>query len=441
MIKINNKEYRNLEEQVGFLTAAYDANRVIAEFGINVLGTVPNTDYLPQEYEGNYGDAYAVGENAPYDFYIWTRANESAGHLDPYWFNIGELAIVGPQGPQGPKGNTGETGPRGSLWYAGKTKPTFSGAGYKAGDMYLDGSTGNVYRYKETGVAWQDVGNIQGPRGYAGPTGPQGEQGPRGETGPQGPTGPIAPGIVISGVLNSINELPDPNSIKNLSTAYVVNNNLFIQVGTSPATADWVNMGSFNGGTTVFKNGQAVLTWDSNTKLDKVTTTGGLRSYCVGGTGGQEMVRVTQDTTANTIARRTKNGRLVAADAVENNELLTLKQYKEKSYTNSYKHSIYIPLTYSSYFRDVTLCYTFYNNSPEYMLQNDDDKLRFLFYCLDTVMFKAGDPTKAYCIVGMSDDGNYDALLEVVDSNDERDNVTLHAGDIYEQITTFKQIS
>lgn len=75
--------------------------------------------------EPQTGDAYAVGEEAPHDIYVWDSNDE-------VWVNIGPLQ--GPQGPQGPPGPQGE----------------------------------------------------KGEKGDPGPQGPQGEQGPQG---PQGPAG------------------------------------------------------------------------------------------------------------------------------------------------------------------------------------------------------------------------------------------------------------
>lgn len=99
---LNGLTLRNLEEQVQKnkedIAAHYNVDRVLADFGIKVVGQVSSEADLPDPstYTGDYGDAYAVGEQEPYTFYIWTRADVDAGHPDDYWFNIGQLAIVGP---------------------------------------------------------------------------------------------------------------------------------------------------------------------------------------------------------------------------------------------------------------------------------------------------------------------------------------------------------
>lgn len=101
MIRYNNLELRNLEEQVLHnkqkIAEHYAIDRVLSNYGIKVVGRVATESELPAApYAGQYGDAYAVGAEPPYTFFIWTRADEDAGHPYDYWFNIGELAIAGP---------------------------------------------------------------------------------------------------------------------------------------------------------------------------------------------------------------------------------------------------------------------------------------------------------------------------------------------------------
>ena len=110
----------------------------------------------------------------------------------------------GETGPQGKQGNTGATGQRGSRWTEGTaitgtstTATVFSGTGIAdalVNDMYLNTSTGNVYRCTVGGAAsvakWVFVGCIKGAKGNTGATGATGPQGPRGATGATGPQGP-----------------------------------------------------------------------------------------------------------------------------------------------------------------------------------------------------------------------------------------------------------
>lgn len=124
MITIDNKQFRNLEEQV--LKNKDDIENLIAsggvldEFGIKVVGTVDKLADLPSvaEYKAahidwEYGDAYAVGTSAPYDMYILTRADDT--HTSDYWFNIGQFPAPGPKGDKGDTGATGSQGTRGSI--------------------------------------------------------------------------------------------------------------------------------------------------------------------------------------------------------------------------------------------------------------------------------------------------------------------------------------
>ncbi len=87
----------NLQKTVGYLLSLHKAEYEWNLLGIKVVGHV---DALPIP-EGNYeyGDAYTVGTAAPYDMWIYTRADEF--HAEAYWFNIGKFPAPGPQGPKG----------------------------------------------------------------------------------------------------------------------------------------------------------------------------------------------------------------------------------------------------------------------------------------------------------------------------------------------------
>lgn len=118
MLKFGNKEFRNLEEQVlqnqKDIKYILEEEGVLNEFGIKVIGKVDNVGQLPptDTYVGEYGDAYAVGTEPPYELYIWTRA--FSGTTNPFWFNIGKFPVPGPEGVQGPEGPEGPIGQRGS---------------------------------------------------------------------------------------------------------------------------------------------------------------------------------------------------------------------------------------------------------------------------------------------------------------------------------------
>lgn len=132
MLKYGNKEIRNLQEQVyknqQDIAAMQEVTYVLDEFGIKVVGEVDSLEDLPtvEEYkeaheDWAYGDAYAVGTEAPYALYILTRAGDEV-QVD-HWFDIGEFPAPGPQGPQGAQGPQGPQGRQGEKGDAGATGP------------------------------------------------------------------------------------------------------------------------------------------------------------------------------------------------------------------------------------------------------------------------------------------------------------------------------
>ena len=285
MLTFDGKEFRNLQEQVlknkEDIARHYEVDRVLSNFGIKIVGQVDTADELPDPltYTGEYGDAYAVGAEGDYTFYIFTRPNENTGSTDNQWLDVGGLTIVGPQGPQGETGPQGPKGDRGSLWISTRNIPNASTA--EIGDQLLytleGANNGNVYscEYQPDGITktWAYKGNIRGPQGVQGI---QGIQGPQGETGPQGPKGDrgdVGGFINIWGIVANVGQLPTPSSLDNLSVAYLVGASapydLYIQVGETSSEATWNNTGLFNAATLVQVNGVGQNVWDADTKLDK----------------------------------------------------------------------------------------------------------------------------------------------------------------------------
>lgn len=246
MITIGDREFRNLEEQVrrnqDDIKYILEEEGVLNQFGIKVVGQVDTQGDLPiaSIYQGEYGDAYAVGTQPPYELYIYTR--EFSGETGPQWFSIGQFPVPSTiPGPTGATGPTGPTGTRGSKWGSGPTVPS-SIVGYDVGDQYLATSAGDVYEVRSSG--WVNTGNIRGTQGIQGIQGPTGPTGPRGNTGPTGPTGPVGPAFTIMGVLANENLLPDPASVPD-NYAYIVGNDadgydLYVQV---VGESEWVNAG------------------------------------------------------------------------------------------------------------------------------------------------------------------------------------------------------
>lgn len=270
MLTIDGKQYRNLEEQVRKnkedIQSIRDASEILNAFGIKVVGQVDTNDKLPNptEYSGEYGDAYLVGTETPYDYYIFTRPNDT--HITAYWLNIGEFPLAGPQGPVGAQGLKGDKGD-GSKWYAGTQNPTIIA---EVNDQYLNTTNGSVFSYSSSG--WTRIGNIRGPQGIQGIQGNQGIQGSIGPVGPQGERGDVGGIVNIRGLVDNVNQLPTPTSLQNLSIAYLVGDNkeLYIQIGETSETAIWNNMGILNVATYVTVNGQYVNTLEMNQYQNKI---------------------------------------------------------------------------------------------------------------------------------------------------------------------------
>ena len=287
MITINDIQYRNLEEQVQKnkedIAAHYNMDRVLADFGIRIIGRVSTPEELPDPatYVGAYGDAYAVGDpnntdivENPFVFYIWTRPDPDAGYPNAYWFNMGELSIVGPQGVPGEQGPAGPTGTRGSMWYYGTAVPA-NASQYLEGDLYLR-NNGDIYQITKNGTTkyWTKRTNImgaEGPQGDPGETGPEGAQGLPGPAGPKGDTGALCK---IVGSITSVSQLPTPTeSIRYDGYTQTINDETHLWVITGDTSLSWVDLGVIAGGgggpsgTQVMVNGVLQETWDASNVL------------------------------------------------------------------------------------------------------------------------------------------------------------------------------
>lgn len=87
----------NLQTTVAYLLSLHKNEYEWNLLGIKVVGSIDALPIPDGIYE--YGDAYMVGTSAPYDMWIYTRADEF--HSSAYWFNIGKFPAPGPQGPKG----------------------------------------------------------------------------------------------------------------------------------------------------------------------------------------------------------------------------------------------------------------------------------------------------------------------------------------------------
>ena len=203
MVIVNGKTFRNLQEQVYYLTNIIgDATDIVK----NVVGAVTSPSALPAYTSVNYGTTYAVGAASPYNYYVSTASG---------WVNLGTFPKAGPSGADGKDGNSiyltsANLTPNADYIY---TQDIYnpSNIPYKAGDLILATNASGAYLYTVSNVRSPDVldivyrttlSGIQGPKGDTGPQGPKGDtgpQGPKGDTGPQGPKGePGASADVVS---------------------------------------------------------------------------------------------------------------------------------------------------------------------------------------------------------------------------------------------------
>lgn len=250
MLKFGNQEFRNLEEQVkknkDDIQNFKDGNQTIAEFGITVVGIVPTAADLPATAD-NYGDAYLVGDTAPYDVRVWTRdvANNTAK-----WVDLGQFPLAGPKGDRGPEG---------SKIYFGNIQNAIA---TRAGDYFVDMTTGYWYvSYANPGVgySWSFIGSLKGEKGDRGlqglagpkgPVGPQGNIGPIGPAGPAGPKGDVGPAFKVQGTLASSSNLPTPTAeMQDKGYAYIIpdaegNKHIWVIQGPDSGPFSWVDVGT-----------------------------------------------------------------------------------------------------------------------------------------------------------------------------------------------------
>lgn len=221
MITIDDKyELRNLEEQVKWnkdmISKVITREITLASFGIREIQHVAKAEYIPSpaEYKAQrpdweYGDAYSVGQEAPYYFWVLTRADDA--HTEDYWFDLGLFPAPGPKGEKGDKGDKGDTGPTGPQGPMGRT-----------------GATGA-----------QGVQGEQGPRGFTGATGATGAKGDPGDP------------FTLMGTVANVGQLPDPSAVIR-SAAYRVgpdaNGNYALYVIEGEDTLLWTNYGDIKVG-------------------------------------------------------------------------------------------------------------------------------------------------------------------------------------------------
>ena len=203
MITIDDKTYRNLQEQVAKNTELL--NMIVPAFNsqlMKVKGVVNTVQNLPST--ASNGDAYLVGTKKPYEYYLYFDR----------WIDIGEFKFQGNKGDIGPAGQNGITP-----------------------NIYINPDNKHwMINHADTGVValGKNGMTITGPRGIDGADGKPGKQGPKGDPGNN------ALVIEIKGHYDYPIQLPSLSGGIPLNYAYLVGaeNDLYVQSG-----GKWKNLG------------------------------------------------------------------------------------------------------------------------------------------------------------------------------------------------------
>lgn len=83
---------------MGYLISLHDNEVDWNLLGIKVIGHIDALPIPEGTYE--YGDAYMVGTETPYNMYVYSRPDGTV-HTEGYWFPIGKFPMPGPKGPKG----------------------------------------------------------------------------------------------------------------------------------------------------------------------------------------------------------------------------------------------------------------------------------------------------------------------------------------------------
>lgn len=250
MLKYGKKEFLCLEEQVEKnaqdIEDFKNGNQTIAEFGITVVGILASADELPAQGE-NFGDAYLIGTQTPYDMRVWTR---DVAHNTAKWVDLGAFPL------QGPKGDKGDIG---SIIYAGSGEPLNNPT--DDFQFYINTVTGYWYIPVPNATGWEwskrftlkgekgDRGE-QGKQGVQGLTGPQGATGPIGPQGVKGDKGDVGPAFNLQGTLASSSNLPTPTAaMQDKGYAYLIpdtegTKHIWVIQGPEGGPFQWVDVGT-----------------------------------------------------------------------------------------------------------------------------------------------------------------------------------------------------
>ena len=181
---INDIPMGNLQQQVYYLTELIGQSTDIVK---NISGKVSTESALPDYKSLTLGTTYAVGNNAPYVYYVATTTG---------WLNLGVFPRKGPSGADGKNGN--------SIFFTnanGNSQTTSLNIDSIYNPDNLPISEGNlilmindegtfIFSVTTVDVNVINVSYLTTLSGVQGPIGPQGRPGEIGPTGPAGPIGP-----------------------------------------------------------------------------------------------------------------------------------------------------------------------------------------------------------------------------------------------------------
>lgn len=177
---INDMPMGNLQEQVYYLTELIGQSTDIVK---NISGKVSTESALPDYKSQVLGTTYAVGNNAPYVYFVATTTG---------WINLGVFPRKGPKGDNGLNGN--------SIFFTnanGNSQTTSLNIHSIYNPASLPIASGNlIIMINDEGTFVFSVTNADGNvinvsylttlSGIPGPQGPTGPQGPIGPTGAKG---------------------------------------------------------------------------------------------------------------------------------------------------------------------------------------------------------------------------------------------------------------
>lgn len=171
MIEIGNKRWRNLQEQVAWLTAMIGQATDVVK---NVQGIVADAASLPDASTFSNGTTYAVGAASPYEYYVAINGS---------WLDIGTFPLEGPAGTDGTDGKsifiTSQATTSGTTQILIASVYNPASLTIDAGDLILS-EQGDIFAVTGSSVSTLYVVyrcNIKGPQGATGATGPAGADG------------------------------------------------------------------------------------------------------------------------------------------------------------------------------------------------------------------------------------------------------------------------